>query len=137
MNITEIPLVGMLRERMSWLNARQALLSQNVANADAPGYTARDLKPVDFEAMVKRAANTNVSGLVSTNPRHISITAGNPGGFEQADTPDIQAQNGGNTVSLEQEMIKVSDTQAQYQAAANLYSKAISLIRTAIGKSSG
>ena len=39
----------MLRERMSWLNARQDVLSQNVANADTPGYTARDLKPLDFE----------------------------------------------------------------------------------------
>ena len=31
-------------------------------------------------------------------------------------------------------MIKVADTQAQFQAAANLYSKAIGLMRTAIGK---
>ena len=137
MNIAEIPLVGLLRERMSWLNARQAILSQNVANADAPGYTARDLKPMDFEALVKRASNTNNSGLTATNPRHITITANNPGGFEQDNTPDTEAINGNNTVSLEQEMIKVADTQAEYQAAANLYSKAIGLIRTAIGKSSG
>jgi flagellar basal body rod protein FlgB len=31
-------------------------------------------------------------------------------------------------------MIKVSDTQAQYQAATNLYSKALSMMRTAIGQ---
>ena len=36
-------------------------------------------------------------------------------------------------VSLEAEMIKVSDTQAQFQAAANIYAKAMSLMRTAIG----
>ncbi|MBI3675934.1 MAG: flagellar basal body rod protein FlgB [Proteobacteria bacterium] len=137
MNITEIPLVGLLRERMSWLNARQAVLSQNVANADAPGYTARDLKPMDFEALVKRASNTNISGLTATNPHHITITSDNPGGFEQDNAPDTEAINGNNSVSLEQEMIKVADTQAEYQAAANLYSKAIGLIRTAIGKNSG
>jgi flagellar basal-body rod protein FlgB len=137
LNIAEIPLVGLLRERMSWLNARQTVLSQNVANADAPGYTAQDLKPMDFEAMVKRVANTNASGLVATNPRHITIDANNPGGFEKDDTPDLEAINGGNSVSLEQEMIKVADTQAQYQAASNLYSKAIDMIRIAIGKPSG
>jgi flagellar basal-body rod protein FlgB len=136
LNIAETPLLGLLRERMSWLNARQAVLSQNVANADAPGYMARDLKPMDFEALVKRTANTNISGLTATNPRHFTLTANNPGGFEQDNAPDTEAINGGNSVSLEQEMIKVADTQAEYQAAANLYSKAINLIRTAIGKSS-
>ena len=30
-------------------------------------------------------------------------------------------------------MIKVADTQAQYQAATNLYSKAVGMMRTAIG----
>jgi flagellar basal body rod protein FlgB len=30
-------------------------------------------------------------------------------------------------------MIKVADTQTQYQTAANLYSKALSMMRTAIG----
>ena len=37
-------------------------------------------------------------------------------------------------MSLEDEMIKVSDTQAQYQAATNLYAKAIDMMKTAIGK---
>ncbi len=48
MNFTDVPLFSLLRERMSWLNARQGVLSQNVANADAPGYHAQDLKPLDF-----------------------------------------------------------------------------------------
>ena len=34
-------------------------------------------------------------------------------------------------------MIKVADTQAQYQIATNLYSKAINMMRTAIGKPGG
>ena len=34
MDLTNMPLMGMLREKMSWLNTRQGLLSQNVANAD-------------------------------------------------------------------------------------------------------
>ena len=42
----------MLRERMTWLNQRQDVLSQNVANADTPGYVARDLKPLDFDDML-------------------------------------------------------------------------------------
>ena len=45
MHMADIPLLSMLKDRMSWLSARQSVLSQNVANADSPGYTAHDLKP--------------------------------------------------------------------------------------------
>jgi flagellar basal-body rod protein FlgB len=133
-NFTDVPLFGMLKERMSWLNARQNVLSQNVANADAPGYTAKDIKPLDFESMLKQstpsAFNTD---LMTTDPRHISVSK-DDSGFEQSDAPDAQATSTGNTVSLEEEMIKVADTQAQYQAATNIYGKAIGMFRTAIGQ---
>lgn len=136
MNIADIPLLGLLRERMSWLNARQGVLSQNVANADSPGYTARDLKPLDFEDLLKRSSQSNdfSGGLTITNPRHIAIN-NSAAQYDEDDAPDTQADSSGNTVSLEEEMIKVADTQAQYQAAANLYSKAVDLMRTAIGRS--
>jgi flagellar basal-body rod protein FlgB len=133
-NIADIPLLGMLRERMSWLNARQQTLSQNVANADSPGYLARDLKPLNFEDMMKRMDGADrSSGLTTTNPLHIAISQKQPGAYAGEDSPDTEASISGNTVSLESEMIKVSDTQAQYAAATNLYSKALSMMRTAIG----
>ena len=40
--------LSMLQQRMTWLSQRQNVLSQNVANADTPGYAAHDLKPLDF-----------------------------------------------------------------------------------------
>jgi flagellar basal-body rod protein FlgB len=135
MNTTDIPLLGLLRERMSWLNARQDVLSQNVANADSPGYSARDLKPMAFDEMMKRVnGGAGDTALVTTDPRHIPLSQGQETDFAGADAPDTEAGPNGNTVSLEQEMIKVSDTQAQYQAATNLYSKALTMMRTAIGQ---
>jgi flagellar basal-body rod protein FlgB len=134
MQIADIPLLGMLRERMSWLNARQDTLSQNVANADSPGYLARDLKPMNFEDMMKRVnGGEKSSALLTTDPHHINITTSQSNGFDGQDSPDPEASITGNTVSLESEMIKVSETQAQFAAATNLYSKAISMMRTAIG----
>jgi flagellar basal-body rod protein FlgB len=53
--------------------------------------------------------------------------------FEDMTVNDSEANPNGNTVSLEQEMIKVSDTQAQFQAATNLYAKAMTMMKTAIG----
>ncbi|HEX4106182.1 MAG TPA: flagellar basal body rod protein FlgB [Rhizomicrobium sp.] len=135
MNLPDIPLFSMLRERMAWLNQRQGVLSENVANADTPGFVARDLKPLDFSQQLQSAGESKVTGLTVTNPRHIAVKSSTASGdFQATDTPDVEANPNGNAVSLEQEMIKVSDTQMQFQAAANLYGKAMSLMKTAIGQ---
>jgi len=131
MDLHDLPLLSMLRERMTWLNQRQDLLSQNVANADTPRYVARDLKPLDFDQMVG-GANTGTT-MMTTNARHIALSPSGTGKFEDHETPDQEFSPNGNAVSLEVEMIKVSDTQAQFQAAANLYAKAMTLMKTAIG----
>lgn len=137
MDMPDTPLLSMLKSRMSWLEARQNVLSQNVANADTPGYVARDLKPMDFERLLKSSTSSAFpSGLTTTDARHIAISTSNATGFDSQAAPDAEATPLGNAVSLEEEMIKVSDTQAQFQAATNLYSKAISLMRTAIGRTS-
>ncbi len=136
MNLPDIPLLSVLRERMSWLNQRQDVLTQNVANADTPGYSAHDLKPLDFSDELRKAQSPGQSAgtLMVTDPRHISLsTGGNSGAFDDYQVNDTEANPNGNSVSLEQEMIKVSDTQAQFQAATNLYGKAITMMKTAIG----
>ena len=135
MNLPDIPLLSMLRTRMSWLNQRQDVLTQNVANADTPGYVAHDLKALDFSQALRQAASPMKSAgqLMVTDPRHIAVQPMAASDFEDMTVNDSEANPNGNTVSLEQEMIKVSDTQAQFQAATNLYAKAMTMMKTAIG----
>src|ERR1700748_1851146 len=127
MDLHDLPLLSMLRERMSWLNQRQDTLSQNVANADTPRYVARDLKEQDFDQLLNGAGSG--TKMMTTNVRHIAISSSHTGKFEDQETPDQESNPNGNAVSLEVEMIKVADTQAQYAAAANLYSKAITMMK--------
>lgn len=131
MNLPDVPLFSMLRERMSWLHQRQDLLSQNVANADTPGYVARDLKELNFDETLN--VTHHGAPMVTTNIRHIGLTPSTTGTFEDREAPDQESDLNGNAVSLEMEMIKVSETQAQFQAAANLYAKAMTMMKTAIG----
>ena len=131
MNLPDMPLFSMLRDRMTWLHQRQDLLSQNVANADTPGYVARDLKPLNFEDAMRNT--TSGSSLNTTNARHIALSSSTSSAFEDRAAPDTESSPNGNAVSLEMEMIKVSDTQAQFQAASNLYAKAMTMMKTAIG----
>lgn len=132
MDVPGIPLMAMLRQKMTWLNARQDILSQNVANADTPAYVARDLREMDFGETLKMEVRGG--RMVTTNARHITIAPTQMSKFEDYETPDQEANPNGNAVSLEQEMIKVSETQAQFAAAANLYAKTITMMKTAIGR---
>ena len=132
MNFTDVPLLNALRDRMSWLNSRQSLLAQNVANADTPGYAARDLKPMDFEAELERQNAPCFGGIAVTDARHIAIPVSGPTQGANGEVTQVDTSTG-SSVSLEEEMIKVADTQSQYQAASNLYAKAVGMMRTAIG----
>jgi len=133
MDLPDVPLMSMLRTRMSWLHQRQDVLSQNVANADTPGFVARDLKPLDFNDTLRSSIATRGNSLTVTDPHHISIHPVGSTKFDDVETRDVESNPNGNSVSLESQMIKVSDTQAQFQAAANIYAKALTMMKTAIG----
>jgi flagellar basal-body rod protein FlgB len=91
---------------------------------------------MDFERALKTVTTGNkFSGaLMTDDPRHLTSSPQGGGILDDVETPDIESNPLGNSVSLEEEMIKVSDTQAQFQAATNLYAKAIDMMKTAIGK---
>ena len=133
MNFPDIPLMSMLKTRMSWLHQRQDVLSQNVANVDTPGFVARDLKALDFEDTMRSQMMNQGASLTVTNARHIEIKSASSTKFDDFESRDVESNPNGNAVSLEAEMIKVSDTQAQFQAAANIYAKAMTMMKTAIG----
>lgn len=133
MELPDLPLMSMLKTRMSWLHQRQDILSQNVANADTPGFVARDLKQLDFNDTMRSEMVNKAASLAVTNPRHIEIKSTSSTKFDDFESRDVESNPNGNAVSLEAEMIKVSDTQAQFQAAANIYAKAMKMMKTAIG----
>ena len=131
MDLNGVPLFSLLTGRMSWLSSRQSELAENVANADTPNYDARDVKPMDFDSMVS-GVQANARGLSTTNVHHIDVRA-RKGAVEQEDAVGEGGNANGNVVSIEQEMLKLSDTQIQYQTATNLYQKAVNMFRTALG----
>lgn len=131
MTVANLPLFDMLKTRMGWLQQRQKVLAQNVAQADTPGYRARDLTPLDFKSYLQPQARS--AALAVTSPAHIAGT-GNAGGFGTARTQTVEVRPNGNAVELESEMMKVAQNQIDYQTATSLYSRSLGLIKTAIGK---
>lgn len=133
MALTDLPLFAVLRENMGWLSSRQRVLAENIANADTPGFRARDVDRPDFAATL-RDAQSSRSDLNRTHARHItgssSQTAG--GGFRIEDAPDSASSPNGNTVVLEDQMMRVAETQMNHRAAVGLYEKSMGILRMAI-----
>ena len=137
MDIDQIPLLAMLKGKLGYLNERQKLIAQNVANADTPGYAPSDLKPFTFEsAMQAPLASSGVTETM-TNPAHMTGTMPTRSTWKSEIQPDSEARLDGNQVVLEDQMMKMSEAKADYDAAIGLYQKSLSLLRLAARKPGG
>jgi flagellar basal-body rod protein FlgB len=107
------------------------VLAGNIANSATPGYDAQDLKPGDFGSMLAGAMGNNGAMRV-TSPMHMEGTLTHAGHFKAVNMPDREASPDGNSVVLEDQMMKLSDTQMQHEAATGLYRKAVEMLRIAV-----
>jgi flagellar basal-body rod protein FlgB len=131
MNTGSLSVFQVMAAKMRWHQARQTLLAQNVANADTPGYIGRDLKPFSIEPGAASQATLTMS---SASPNHIAISSG-VNGFGAEESAGFEKSPGGNTVTLEDEMMRVSANDIDYQTVTALYTRSMRLIRVALGRS--
>lgn len=133
MAIDDLPLFSMLKGRLGYLNQRQRVIAENVANSDTPGFTPKDLKPFTFDAQVKAAQAGNSAGQpTQTNAMHLPGTVAPRSGWKANGGPDSEVTLDGNKVVLEDQMIKMTDARMNYDAAITFYQKSLGLLRTAV-----
>lgn len=131
MGFADLPIFGLLQKKMSWLGNRQDVLARNIANASTPGFEAQDLKAPDFAKLVSQTQRG--AALHVTNARHVQATAASAASFRTIAAPGSQSSPDGNSVVLEEQALKVAETQLAYAEASGLYKKMISMWRTALG----
>ena len=119
-----------------YASARQGLIARNVAHADTPGWRAMDLEP--FAATVAAMAATEAAGGArpflarATRAGHGGATA--PGGAEARASAAIgSASPNGNTVSLEDQMVRAAETQLQHAFALGVWRKSLDILRASLG----
>ena len=130
MALTDSGLLRLMTEKMAYLGQRQAVLAQNVANANTPGYKAKDLAPFSFNDALKETS----AGMVVTDPRHIVPASMAGVNAATKKVRSFETVPSGNSVELEQQMMQVSETAVDYQAVTSVYHKIMGLFKTAIGK---
>jgi flagellar basal-body rod protein FlgB len=133
MTFDTIPLISVLKDKMSWHETRQTLLAENVANADTPNYQGRDLVPFSIEE-TRRGEVLPPVGVARTNVAHIrgTILSEARANFGNDDGPGWEVTPEGNGVTLEEQMMKVGSNAFDYQVATTLYSRSLGLIKTAL-----
>ncbi len=132
MDLSDIKLFQAINARMSWLTDRQRILAQNIANADTPNYMARELPEENFRLML-RDTQPKLT-MASTSGTHLKGSK-DGGGLTRTNEAKFEASPTGNSVVLEEEMMKVAETAADYELMTNLYKKSVGLLKIAIGKS--
>lgn len=132
MGLADLPLLSQIKGRMTWLDERQRVVAQNVANSDTPGYVARDLKaPTDFAAALRQAGPLQAT---RTNAAHIASSSGPVARFTSNATPDSETTLDGNSVVVEEQMLKMAESRMAYDAAIGFYTKSMQMIRMAAKK---
>ena len=120
---------------MLLMQARQRVLADNVANADTPHFRARDLAPLKFDdpPLVAPSAVSGIT-LTRTAGSHLEGVGLSASPFPNGKAPVYEVRPGGNAINLEEEMMKVAANQMDFQTATALYTRSLTLIKTALGK---
>lgn len=135
MDMSKLTLFRMARQKMDWLGVRQAVLAQNIANANTPNYRSKDVRALDFSKEIARVRQINMAG---TNGSHLSGTVVRPDHrVDEARLKDVYEVNpDGNSVVMEEQIMKVAETQMQHQLTTNIYKKHMQMMRMALSNPS-
>jgi flagellar basal-body rod protein FlgB len=135
---------GIHEQALKVWSDRNELLASNIANADTPGYKARDIDFKEVLGQYSKAARAagaanKAQSVPQDNARH--YRAGEALGVKHIDTQSyikfrngVQASEDGNTVDIQTEQLEYAKNLAYFEATMNFLNGKISGIKTALGK---
>lgn len=128
MDLGRLGLFKLAEQRLGWLDRRQEVLAQNIANANTPGFAARDLTP-----FAKVMARTGAPALARTAPQHI-VPASSGAMPARPERLAAERTHDGNAVRIEDQVARVAETETQHELTVGLYRKYMGLFRIALGR---
>jgi flagellar basal-body rod protein FlgB len=131
MTLDDVPLFATLKSRLGYLADRQQVISQNVANTDTPGFTPSDMKPFTLPGAPGTMNRLAPIAPVMTSPMHMAGTAPAPLKAKPIASPDSETTLDGNSVVLEEEMMRMSQARMDYDTAVSFYQQSLAMIQTA------
>ena len=128
----DLTLFAAVKKRLNWLAQRQEVLAQNISNADTPGYRAKDLKPYSFREVLRRE-KAQLNMVTTPGEAHLGGQRKRLRDFLVADErKPYETEPNGNSVILEEQMGKVSETTEAHRLTTELYKKHMNMLRIAV-----
>lgn len=127
--------LSVLSQAMNLRTQRHQVLASNIANADTPGYKARDFS---FESAMQNAMAGRATGgvaMAQTAPGHIGGGSGAAHAAIQF-RKETQSAVDGNTVDMDVERGQISENALQYQILTQLISEKFKGMRSALSSMS-
>ncbi|WP_438863492.1 flagellar basal body rod protein FlgB [Neptunicella sp.] len=126
-------LIGFHQKALNVRNDRMEMIAGNLANANTPGYKAKD---IDFKTAMQSAQYERGHSLTTTNEKHIQAKMQSTDGvmFRSPLQPDT---GDGNDVDVQVERNEFLDTGMRYQATLQFVNGKIKGMKKAIGGGQG
>ncbi len=137
MDISKLKVFNLMQTNMTYLGAKQDVMAENVSNANTPGYGVKELKALDFKAVLNATSGSSSVKPVATSSMHISTSANSSSAQEfdgKVDRNPFEITPTGNRVVMEQEMMKLTKNSGEYQQTTSIYRKMLSMLKSTIGE---
>ena len=121
----------MLKKVLDLRTKNQQVIGSNIANAETPGYST---KSFEFEDQLRNALSENTMKPVASHSNHIPIQTMELSKIQGtlSSNPDNTGIGDENSVSVDQEMVKLAENQILYEAAITMLNKKLSLLKYTI-----
>lgn len=130
MDLNNLTVFSLANKDMKYLTERQKILAGNVANANTPGYLAKDLKKPNFSDELNSALQMTV-----TNEKHFTGLGGSSlSARVYTPKPTQPLTIDGNGVVLEDQLNEISKDKGEYTRVMTLYNTYKNMIKTAATK---
>lgn len=130
MDLNNLTVFSLANQDMKYLTERQKILAGNVANANTPGYLAKDLKKPKFSDELNSALQMTV-----TNEKHFTGLGGSSlSARVYTPKPTQPLTIDGNGVVLEDQLNEISKDKGEYTRVMTLYNTYKNMIKTAVTK---
>lgn len=127
MLINQVPATMTLKAMLDAQATRQRAHSQNIANAETPGYQAL---AVSFEGQLDKAIKNAGLPLNATHAGHLAAPASQTDEARIVMRPGGAARLDGNNVDIDSEMSLLAETSIRYQSLTQLVSRKLALLKT-------
>ena len=133
MPINNITLFQAMGAKLDYLDTRQKVISQNIANADTPNYRPKDLTEVDFGRVLTNVTKDKSIRMNSTQRGHLPAhnAVNDPRNIKQKESYEVAPAE--NSVILEEQMLKATQTSIDHGLMLNVMKKNMGMIRMALG----